>query len=215
MNPGYVYLFTNAAMPGLIKIGCSQRDRRVRARELYTTGVPLPFDIAFELFSEDHKVLEDRMKTELAAFRVNPVREFFRYPLKDAINILLKLNEPVLQTAALFNAIRIFDRLKEKYPAWINADIVDIQIVQTHERVWLEVTKEIEVGQYLKDQIITRTDLAFIHDSVRDGDWFLPGRSVVESAARFTEELDAYSLLAVTDIFNKEASDEIEQLEGN
>jgi len=40
-----VYLLTNPAMPGLIKIGrTTRKDIKARMRELYTTGVPLPFE---------------------------------------------------------------------------------------------------------------------------------------------------------------------------
>ncbi len=47
MNPdniGTVYVLTNAAMNGLVKIGKTTRDDiRIRLDELYTTGVPVPF----------------------------------------------------------------------------------------------------------------------------------------------------------------------------
>lgn len=58
MAAGYVYILINHSMPGLLKIGKTIRDCRVRARELSTTGVPTPFQVAFELFSEDHEALE-------------------------------------------------------------------------------------------------------------------------------------------------------------
>jgi len=53
MNPGYVYILINPSLPDLIKIGKSVRDPRKRARELSTTGVPAPFQVAFQTFSED------------------------------------------------------------------------------------------------------------------------------------------------------------------
>ena len=43
--PNIVYALTNAAMPGIVKIGMTDRDDiRRRMSDLYTTGVPLPFD---------------------------------------------------------------------------------------------------------------------------------------------------------------------------
>ena len=40
-----VYVLTNPAMPGIVKIGKTNRDDpQVRMNELYTTGVPLPFE---------------------------------------------------------------------------------------------------------------------------------------------------------------------------
>lgn len=42
-----VYVLTNPAMPGIVKIGKTNReDPQVRMSELYTTGVPLPFECA-------------------------------------------------------------------------------------------------------------------------------------------------------------------------
>ena len=50
-----VYALTNPAMPGIVKIGKTDRDNpKVRMNELYTTGVPLPFEcpIAVEVDDE-------------------------------------------------------------------------------------------------------------------------------------------------------------------
>lgn len=45
MEYGIVYLLTNPVMPGLVKIGMTLRDEiDARMKELYTTGVPLPFE---------------------------------------------------------------------------------------------------------------------------------------------------------------------------
>ena len=38
---------SNPAMPGLVKVGFTTDTPDVRARELYTTGVPLPFKVEF------------------------------------------------------------------------------------------------------------------------------------------------------------------------
>ena len=48
MEYGIVYLLTNPVMPGLVKIGMTaQKDIEKRMRELYTTGVPVPFECQF------------------------------------------------------------------------------------------------------------------------------------------------------------------------
>jgi hypothetical protein len=52
MASGYVYILVNHSMVGLLKIGRTVRDSRARARELSTTGVPTPFQVAFEVFSD-------------------------------------------------------------------------------------------------------------------------------------------------------------------
>lgn len=88
MNSGYVYILINESMPGLIKIGKTQRDSRSRARELFKTGVPTPFQVAFEIFSDDYEKVEKKVHDEISDFRVNHTREFFKYPIDKAITIL-------------------------------------------------------------------------------------------------------------------------------
>lgn len=45
MEYGMVYLLTNPVMPDLVKIGMTtQEDIDKRMKELYTTGVPVPFE---------------------------------------------------------------------------------------------------------------------------------------------------------------------------
>jgi hypothetical protein len=211
MNPGYVYILINPSMPGLVKIGCTQRDSRGRARKLYTTGVPTPFEVAFEVFSVDHEALEDQMHTQLSAFRPNGDREFFRYPLKDTINLLIQLNWVAAQSESTFSAIGILGRLKEKYPHWIDPTIADVQIVQTNDHVWLEITREDEIAGYLKDQTIKRSDLAFITGGNYGENLFPPSDTVTENAQRFTEKFDPYSIIMTTDLFHEAACHEIDK----
>ena len=45
---GIVYVLTNPCMPGIVKIGMTERKNiEARLKELYTTGVPLPFECKF------------------------------------------------------------------------------------------------------------------------------------------------------------------------
>ena len=47
-NLGIVYVLTNPAMPGLVKIGKTSRGSMTgRLGELYSTGMPLPFECSF------------------------------------------------------------------------------------------------------------------------------------------------------------------------
>lgn len=90
---GCVYILKNRAMPDLIKIGHTKRTARERANELYTTGVPEPFEIAHEFPCEDHERLEREIHKKLADHRNNPDREFFRYPADDALQTLRALHQ--------------------------------------------------------------------------------------------------------------------------
>ena len=86
---GYVYVLTNAAMPGLVKIGHSVNGGKTRARDIYQTGVPLPFDVAFEMLVDDSYEIEQRVHSWLSPYRVSDNREFFRCDVEDAIESVI------------------------------------------------------------------------------------------------------------------------------
>ena len=61
--PNIVYALTNAAMPGIVKIGMTDRDDvRRRMSDLYTTGVPLPFDCVVAREIDGREALENRKR---------------------------------------------------------------------------------------------------------------------------------------------------------
>ncbi len=73
-----VYILTNPSMPGLIKIGKTEKTAHERAEELYTTGVPEPFSIAYSIPSQYPEILEDILHKKFKQYRINEHREFFR-----------------------------------------------------------------------------------------------------------------------------------------
>lgn len=88
---GLVYVLTNPAMPGLVKIGMTQRSGlEQRMRELYGTGVPVPFkcEYACKVKKSDTKQLEQALHTAFKPQRVNPQREFFAIEPEQAVAIL-------------------------------------------------------------------------------------------------------------------------------
>jgi len=73
-NYGIVYLLTNPAMPGLVKIGMTTReDVKQRMKELYGTGVPVPFDCRYicKVKSSDCAKIEKALHTAFAPDRIN------------------------------------------------------------------------------------------------------------------------------------------------
>jgi hypothetical protein len=193
----------------MIKVGRTLRDSRSRARELFTTGVPTPFQVAFEVFSDEYEKLEADIHQELHDFRVSCNREFFKYPLDKAITLLQKQNSPPASQESIFQAEDIFEALKQKYAPYLKPDIVAIRIVQPQGRVWLEITQEEEIGGYLRDQKITRTDLAFISDGDYGSHLFRPEDGVSVNAIKFVEDFDIYSIIMTSELFHESACKEI------
>ena len=88
-----VYVLTNPAMPGLVKIGMTDRDDvQRRMSDLYTTGVPLPFECVAARAIEDREALEieKALHTAFGPNRVNSSREFFEID-PEQVQVLLRV----------------------------------------------------------------------------------------------------------------------------
>lgn len=91
---GIVYVLTNEAMPGLVKIGMtSDSDANTRIGQLYTTGVPLPFDLKYACRVENHEEVEAALHAAFGPQRFNKKREFFQIQADQAIAILKLLHK--------------------------------------------------------------------------------------------------------------------------
>ncbi|MDR1910121.1 MAG: GIY-YIG nuclease family protein, partial [Spirochaetaceae bacterium] len=55
---GIVYVLTNPAMPGLVKIGKTTNEIQNRLNDLNTTGVPFPFDCLYACEVDDCGLVE-------------------------------------------------------------------------------------------------------------------------------------------------------------
>lgn len=92
-NGGYVYILINSAMPGLVKIGKTEREPDERAKELSgVTGIPTPYSVAYDEWFADCSRAEEYIHTLLTAngYRVADNREFFSVPVKVAIKAVVE-----------------------------------------------------------------------------------------------------------------------------
>lgn len=84
-----VYVLTNPAMPGLVKIGkTTQSEVGERMKQLYSTGVPVPFDCAFACQVRDAGEVEKALHFAFGQHRTNPNREFFSIEAERVIAVL-------------------------------------------------------------------------------------------------------------------------------
>jgi T5orf172 domain len=73
-----VYILTNEAMPGLIKIGCTNGESASRIKQLYSTGVPLPFELFYACEVTNCVSVESKLHDAFGDHRLSKGREFFR-----------------------------------------------------------------------------------------------------------------------------------------
>lgn len=78
MNIGFIYCFTNRFMPGICKIGKTDRSPSQRLKELSSaTAAPAEFDIQFYCEVDNALMVERQIHQAFSQLRVNPCREFF------------------------------------------------------------------------------------------------------------------------------------------
>lgn len=74
-----IYILTNQAMPGYVKIGKTNNSIEQRVRELSaSTSVPLPFTVYYACAVKDANFVEHQLHDAFDNNRVNPRREFFQ-----------------------------------------------------------------------------------------------------------------------------------------
>ena len=78
MNGGIVYILTNEAMPGYVKIGLTQQnDVGDRVKQLDNTSIPVPFECYFAAYVEDCRKVERTLHFVFGEKRARRNREFF------------------------------------------------------------------------------------------------------------------------------------------
>jgi hypothetical protein len=90
-NEGIVYILSNPAMPGLVKIG-KTKDLSARMHTLFSTGVPLPFRCVCAVKVRDCSLIESLLHDGLKTERENLSREFFRKAEEEVV-CLLKMSD--------------------------------------------------------------------------------------------------------------------------
>ena len=99
-NYGFVYVLRNVCMPGIYKIGMTDRAPSRRAEELSSsTSVPLPFDLVCFAEVVDAAAFERAIHEKLADCRVNSAREFFALTGEDIRNLMSTLTEEASMVA--------------------------------------------------------------------------------------------------------------------
>jgi hypothetical protein len=91
MTEGFVYILTNEAMPGYIKIGLTkQNDVAKRVKQLDTTATPLPFECYFAARVPDCARLERTLHFVFGDKRARTNREFFTAD-RDVVKAIIEL----------------------------------------------------------------------------------------------------------------------------
>lgn len=100
MNYGFVYCMGNKAMPGIYKMGMTERAPSQRCLELSSsTSAPLPFDLLCYGEVEDPRSVEMAIHQQLASSRVSQGREFFSGSYWDLAALIKEYANSFAETA--------------------------------------------------------------------------------------------------------------------
>ena len=89
---GIVYILTNPAMPGLVKIGrTTHDDPAAHIKDLYTAGVPAPFKCVKAVWVDDEAAVEKALHAAFRPYRLNRQRQFFEIDEAQASVLLEQL----------------------------------------------------------------------------------------------------------------------------
>jgi hypothetical protein len=83
MTDGYLYCFSNQLIPGILKVGMTERTPEIRLNEANNSDTwrpPIPYEIVFAKKVSNPKQKETTLFSILSQYteRINPRREFFR-----------------------------------------------------------------------------------------------------------------------------------------
>lgn len=84
-----IYILTNEAMPGYVKIGRTSSNLEQRIRDLSaSTSVPLPFTCFYACTVKDSQFVEHQLHDAFDNNRINPKREFFQIAPERVVSAL-------------------------------------------------------------------------------------------------------------------------------
>ena len=85
---GFIYIMSNPAHSGLLKIGQTSKDPLVRRKDLSSTGVPEEFVIEYQALASDYRRQEKLIHQKLNKVRHSSKKEFFSVSVPEAINTI-------------------------------------------------------------------------------------------------------------------------------
>jgi hypothetical protein len=207
MAQGFVYVLLNPSFPDQVKIGRTEQTSELRAKKLWTTGVPTPFLVVYDELVSECKTVEEKLHSKFAAYRTSSDREFFRVPVREAIRALQE--EAAIHKVCdivLSDRVEILTSLEQKYGNYLKPDIVSVAIVQLSDVCFIEITRRTYPNA--RDEIIERMDLSVF--GANDGDKFPSKDPIDVNACRFLNELSDYDLIMTdTPLFTDEACQQI------
>lgn len=80
---GWVYVIINESLKGLVKIGYTLKDPKLRAKDLQSSGIPNDYKVAYEVLTINPREVEQKIHLSLKKYRDN--KEWFKCSISQAV----------------------------------------------------------------------------------------------------------------------------------
>ena len=89
---GFIYVMTNSSMPGLLKVGMTSKNPKIRAldKDMNTTGVPTPWKVQYYAWFDDTALAESIAHDKLEQY--HHAKEYFKTDIATAIIAIESIN---------------------------------------------------------------------------------------------------------------------------
>jgi hypothetical protein len=135
---GWVYVITNKAMDGLVKVGYSTKDPKIRAKDLNNIGSPYPYIVEVDVLVEEPYQIEQQVHRSMRHLSVG--KEWFKCTPIEALYQILNVTrgrELLVSDHSFLKGIERLEQLK------VNGDII-IKQNEIHQKELARRGKEAE-----------------------------------------------------------------------
>jgi hypothetical protein len=155
---GWVYVISNPAMPGLVKVGFSLKDPTLRALELDGTGIPHPFRVEYEALVPNPRIVEQR--AHIVMKPLHERKEWFRCSVPVAVEALREIiGESILLEADFDKSSKTtelaYEALERRFDDEMSGD--DWVGTEINDDLYMDM-KSLIIASYLEEKE-TRTPL--------------------------------------------------------
>ena len=90
---GWIYIATNQSLIGIVKIGFSTKDPKIRISEFNNAGLPYEHKLVYSALVENPYEVEKKVHSKLNSIREN--KEWFRCSLQQAIETIKEISNQI------------------------------------------------------------------------------------------------------------------------
>ena len=172
---GWIYIFSNPSMPGLLQIGQTDSNVESVLKKLDTTSVANPFKKEYEALIVESKQVEKKVHSELDKYRVRKNRKFFKCSPQTAAKRIRELTQE-LDLKILHDEIFFTPTHEDPDAGWDEiSEIDDLNLFEKltsfqKDKDWKAITDFLECNEEEKEWICSAINTPKLDKKSEEGD---------------------------------------------